>query len=318
MEKYWKKLDRDNKHLGVPEDLEPYGNWDIGLRGRRPITSVNEQGEIVKKRVQKKGRKRATTKRKVKCETVTKPLDGPNTKKGRDQSEKRKRVSTGQQNLKMAEIDLTIDEVEPAGEKSLRAQVPSEGELTASANIRELIPLEPQEEEREELVPDEPLHPDDVAAAKEIRTSPDPKQNVPENEQLQSQNKIEEEINRLLSAPSEQRRPLPNTPIHQVIQQWVTFGFIEISNLSLQEKQQLLQMQGILDQLYVLFGKQLAKTKDSEAQNEQLQNTIRDLKREKQYLELQKELLEIKMEGQRVGMTNNSLNPAVDSDDSNQ
>ena len=101
MEKYWEKLDRENRHLGVPEDLEPYGSWDIGLRGRRPMTSVNEQGEIVKKRVQKKGRKTATTKRKVKCETVTKPLDGPNTKKGRDQSEKRKRVSTGQQNLKM-------------------------------------------------------------------------------------------------------------------------------------------------------------------------------------------------------------------------
>ena len=69
-------------------------------------------------------------------------------------------------------------------------------------------------------------------------------------------------------APSEQRRPPPNTSIHQVIQQWVTFGFIEISSLNLQEKQQLLQMQGILDQLYILFGKQLAKTKDSEAQNE--------------------------------------------------
>ncbi len=82
MEKYWEKLDRENRHLGVPEDLEPYGSWDIGLRGRRPMTSVNEQGEIVKKRGQKKGRKRATTKRKVKCETVTKPLDGPNTEKG--------------------------------------------------------------------------------------------------------------------------------------------------------------------------------------------------------------------------------------------
>ncbi len=98
-----------------------------------------------------------------------------------------------------------------------------------------------------------------------------------------------------------------------MIQQWVTFGFIEISSLNLQEKQQLLQMQGILDQLYILFGKQLTKTKNSEAQNVQLQNKIKDLKREKQYLELQKELLEIKLDRQNVDMTSVGHIPIVDS-----
>ncbi len=85
MEKYWEKLDGENRHLGVPEDLEPYSSWDIGLRGRRPMTIVNEQGEIVKKKAQKKGKKRTSTKRKVKCETVTKPLDGPSIEKEKGQ-----------------------------------------------------------------------------------------------------------------------------------------------------------------------------------------------------------------------------------------
>ncbi len=220
MEKYWEKLDRENIHLGVPEDLEPYGSWDIGLRGRRPMTTVNEQGEIVKKKVQKKGKKR-----KVRCETVTKPLGGTNTEKGKSHSKKRKRVRAGQQSLKReekieveypeVEIDSTIEgDVEAASGKTLRAEVPNEEELTTSENIKELIPLEPQEEAREESVPDDPLHPDDIAAAKEIEIGSDLKHNVPENEQLQSQNKIEEEINRLLLVPSEQRRPPPNTPIH--------------------------------------------------------------------------------------------------------
>ena len=79
-------------------------------------------------------------------------------------------------------MKTTEDNVEAASEKTLRAQVPNEEELTTSANIKELIPLEPQEEARGESVPDDPLHPDDVATVKEFETGSDLEHNVPENE----------------------------------------------------------------------------------------------------------------------------------------
>ena len=61
-----------------------------------------------------------------------------------------------------------------------------------------------------------------------------------------------------------------------------------------------MQMQGILDQLYVLFGRQIAKTKDLKTQNMELEKKIQELQKEKQHLELQKELLEAKMENQKM------------------
>ncbi len=111
------------------------------------MTTVNEQGEIVKKKVQKKGKKRASTKRKVKCEMITKPLDGANTEKVKGLGEKRKRIRAGQQSLKKeekieveypeVEIDLTIeDDVEVANKRALRAQVPNKEELLLQQTSR--------------------------------------------------------------------------------------------------------------------------------------------------------------------------------------
>ncbi len=42
----WKELDKKNQHLGVPSDLEPYGGWDLHMRGRRPLTHLDQDGNI--------------------------------------------------------------------------------------------------------------------------------------------------------------------------------------------------------------------------------------------------------------------------------
>ncbi len=44
--KLWKELEEKNKDLGVPSDLEPYGGWDIDLKGRRPLTYLDQDGKI--------------------------------------------------------------------------------------------------------------------------------------------------------------------------------------------------------------------------------------------------------------------------------
>ncbi len=44
--KLWRELEERNKDLGVPSDLEPYGGWDIDLKGRRPLTYLDQDGKI--------------------------------------------------------------------------------------------------------------------------------------------------------------------------------------------------------------------------------------------------------------------------------
>ena len=194
---------------------------------------VNEHGEIIKRKRQSRGRKRPTPKIKTGSETLSRPLEGSDQITSSHQSEKRKKVKAEQwvpakveQKIEVeypeVEIDLTIGDSEEDNGVSttMNEPNPQDEELTSPASSREeLIPLEPQVEAREEHVPDQPLHPEDLAAVQAVEMNSDIEYNLHEDEQLESNDKnlVEEELNRLLLAPSEQRRPPPNTPLHQIV-----------------------------------------------------------------------------------------------------